>query len=171
MLEGNPNRQCRGRGPISANRWWGAQAGRMVLNLTIFLHRLVHLAPTKRHAAGPPCESHRSDRHHCLAQLRGACRPARARYRGCRAWLRPRSTAVIRIRRCEPTGILRRRRYEVELLDQDSGAVIWRKVTPAPVTLIDRHIGVAEAWALLHSADDHWERNVTDWVSLPRSER
>jgi hypothetical protein len=74
---------------------------------------------------------------------------------------------VIRIRRCESKGVLRRRRYEVELLDQESGVLEWRTESSNPVTLIDPHVGVADAWALVHSADDHWERGSTEWISLP----
>jgi len=59
---------------------------------------------------------------------------------------------MIRIRRCSSKGIRRRSRYEVELLD-GQGKVSWRRKTTTPVTLIDPHIGVAEAWALVHAAD------------------
>jgi hypothetical protein len=78
---------------------------------------------------------------------------------------------VIRIRRCEPTGTLRRRLYEVELVDQGSGVVAWREESSTPVTLIDPYGGVAEAWALVRSADEHWGRGSTEWISLSGSDK
>jgi hypothetical protein len=77
---------------------------------------------------------------------------------------------VIRVRRCESTCTLRRRLYEVELVDHGSGVVAWRKESSTPVTLIDPYVGVAEAWALVRSADEHWGRGSTEWISLPGSD-
>jgi hypothetical protein len=75
---------------------------------------------------------------------------------------------VIRIRRCAPKGLLRRSRYEVELTDPEDGSVVWRRETTTPVTLIDTHVGVAEAWALVRAADAAWKAGSGEWISLPR---
>ena len=72
---------------------------------------------------------------------------------------------MIRIRRCRPRGILRRPRYEIELIE--SRAISWRKETTAPVTVMDQRIGVGEAWALVHAADAAWEKGLEDWIHLP----
>jgi hypothetical protein len=76
---------------------------------------------------------------------------------------------MIRLRGCAPTGFRRRRRYQAELLDPDTGVTLWRKETTTPVTFIDPYIGVAEAWALVHSVDSAWDHNSAGWVSLPGS--
>ena len=76
---------------------------------------------------------------------------------------------MIRIRRTSPSLILRRSRYEIEAVDEERGAVEWRRETSTPVTVIDPHVGVAEAWALVHAADEAWNRSSPEWVSLPRS--
>jgi hypothetical protein len=75
---------------------------------------------------------------------------------------------VIRLRRCPPKGFLRRPRYEVEFVDRGDTAA-WRRQTTAPVTLIDPHMGVAEAWALVHAADAAWDRGSDEWIRLPRT--
>jgi hypothetical protein len=74
---------------------------------------------------------------------------------------------VIRIRRCAPKGLLRRSRYEVELTDPEGAAGVWRRETTTPVTLIDAHVGVAEAWALVRAADAAWKAGSDEWISLP----
>lgn len=74
---------------------------------------------------------------------------------------------MIRLRRSSTVGLFGRRRYEVELLDDADGHTVWRRHTTTPVTLIDPHVGVAEAWALVHAADAVWDRKSTDWSSLP----
>ncbi len=76
---------------------------------------------------------------------------------------------MIRIRRCQPSALLPRHRYEVELVDPGTGEVTWRRKTTTPVTLIDRHVGVAEAWALVHAADRAWDEGSSQWISLPGS--
>lgn len=74
---------------------------------------------------------------------------------------------MIRIRRCPPRGLLRRPRYEVEQIDS-AGKVAHRHETTTPVTTIDKFVGVAEAWALVHAADEEWARASDEWSSLPR---
>lgn len=69
---------------------------------------------------------------------------------------------MIRIRRVE-SGLLRRRRYEVEFREDDD----WkRRVTRTPVTLLDEQLGVGDAWALVHAADETWENGDRSWVTL-----
>ena len=74
---------------------------------------------------------------------------------------------MIRIRRCEPKGLLRRRRYEVEFVEPDTGETRWQRETTTPVTTIDQHIGVGDAWALVHAADKAWDEGSSRWSSLP----
>jgi hypothetical protein len=74
---------------------------------------------------------------------------------------------MIRIRRCHPKGVFRRRRYEVELVEPATGEILWQGETTTPVTAIDRHIGVREAWALVHAADKAWDEGSWRWISLP----
>lgn len=71
---------------------------------------------------------------------------------------------MIRLRRVAPKGLLKRRRYEVEITSTDEAPV--RRMTSTPVTLIDKHVGVGDAWALVHAADDDWDGEVGEWVSL-----
>ncbi len=73
---------------------------------------------------------------------------------------------MIRIRRCPPRGLIGRRRYEVEEIDS-AGTVTRRQKTTTPVTTIDEYVGVAEAWALVHAADEAWARAPEEWSSLP----
>jgi hypothetical protein len=61
---------------------------------------------------------------------------------------------MIRLRRIPPKGLLRRSRYEVELPSSGEGDVPIQKVTSTPVTLIDKYLGVGDAWALVHAADE-----------------
>lgn len=74
---------------------------------------------------------------------------------------------MIRLRRCEANGVLRRRRYQVEFVDANTGETVWQIETTTPVTTIDRHIGVGEAWALVHAADKAWDEGSSHWISLP----
>lgn len=74
---------------------------------------------------------------------------------------------MIRIRRCQPKGLLRRRRYEVEFIDPDTGETRWQGETITPVTEIDQHVGVGEARALVHAADKAWDEGSPQWISLP----
>ena len=55
---------------------------------------------------------------------------------------------------------LRRTRYEVELPDGP-------RTTRIPATLLEPHIGAAEAWALVHAADEASDGGVGEWVSFP----
>lgn len=73
---------------------------------------------------------------------------------------------MIRIRRCQPRGLLRRPRYQVEFIGP-GGIVERRQETTTPVTAIDPHVGVAEAWALVHAADRAWDHSSDEWLSLP----
>lgn len=73
---------------------------------------------------------------------------------------------MIRLRRCQPTGLFRRRRYEVELLVVDGSIVVWSRETTDPVTLITHIVGVAGAWALVEAADGAWRRGSDEWMSL-----
>ena len=72
---------------------------------------------------------------------------------------------MIRIRRCQPKGVLRRPRYQVEF--DEAGVTRWQKETTSPVTTIDQHVGVGEAWALVHAADRAWDEGSSQWISLP----
>jgi hypothetical protein len=72
---------------------------------------------------------------------------------------------MIRMRRLPPTRF-RRPQYEVELISDGKSEPVWRRVTRAPVTLIDPKLGVGDAWALVHAADDAWDGEVGEWVSL-----
>ena len=76
---------------------------------------------------------------------------------------------MIRIRRCQPTGLFKRRRYEVEFVERTTGAAIWRLETSTPVTTIDREVGVGDAWALVHAADKAWDEGSPRWISLPEA--
>ena len=74
---------------------------------------------------------------------------------------------MIRIRRCSAGRLLRRSRYEIEKVDPSTGVVEWHRETSSPVTTIDKFVGVAEAWALVHAADAAWDRQSDDWIALP----
>lgn len=76
---------------------------------------------------------------------------------------------MIRIRRCQPKGLLRRRRYEVEFVEPATGATRWRREATTPVTTIDQQVGVGEAWALVHAADKAWDEGSPRWISLPEA--
>ena len=85
---------------------------------------------------------------------------------GCRRRTkRPRCRGVIRIRRIEPR-LLRRRRYEVECTADETGDVTWSRVTSTPVRLIERDLGVGDAWSLINAADDAWREGHRDWITL-----
>jgi hypothetical protein len=73
---------------------------------------------------------------------------------------------MIRNRRLPPS-LFRRRRYEVALIRDASSAPEWTRVTSTPVTLIDRHLGVGDAWSVVQAADDAWDGDVGEWVSFP----
>ena len=72
---------------------------------------------------------------------------------------------MIRMRRLPPTRF-RRRLYEVELISAADGEPGWVRQTRAPVTFVDPYLGVAEAWALVHAADDAWDGETGAWVTL-----
>lgn len=74
---------------------------------------------------------------------------------------------MIRIRRLPPKGVLRRRLYEIDLtLNDREEASPSRQLTSTPVTMIDKYLGVGDAWALVHAADDAWDGQTGEWVSL-----
>jgi hypothetical protein len=72
---------------------------------------------------------------------------------------------MIRLRRLRPS-LLRRRIYEVEFTPEWETSPSWRRVTAAPVTIIDPYLGVGDAWALVHAADAAWTGGVGEWVTL-----
>jgi hypothetical protein len=72
------------------------------------------------------------------------------------------------LRRIAPAGLLRRRRrYELELVTNTGERL--RRVTRSPVTDLDSHIGVGDAWAVIHAADASWNGEVGEWVTLDPS--
>ncbi len=73
---------------------------------------------------------------------------------------------MIRLRRIPPTGLLRRRRYEIEFPAVDQSSSPRREITSTPVTVIDRQVGVGEAWTLVHAADAAWDGQSGEWVTL-----
>lgn len=75
---------------------------------------------------------------------------------------------MIRLRRLPP-GFFRRL-YEVEYTPEGGTTPTWRQVTRTPVTLIDPYLGVAEAWALVHAADDAWSGEAGEWITLSTGE-
>ena len=72
---------------------------------------------------------------------------------------------MIRVRRLPPQ-LLKRRRYEVEFTDP-AGGDGWTKVTSTPVTLIDKYVGVGDAWSVVGAADEAWDGEVGKWVVFP----
>jgi hypothetical protein len=68
------------------------------------------------------------------------------------------------LRRVTPGGMFRRRRYELEVM-MSTGERL-RRVTSAPLTYLDPHLGVGDAWAVIHAADAKWSGDVGDWVTL-----
>lgn len=73
---------------------------------------------------------------------------------------------MIRLRRLPPRSVLRRKLYEVEFPSSTEGGVPSRKVTTTPVTRVDKFLGVGDAWALVHAADEAWDGESGTWVSL-----
>jgi hypothetical protein len=66
-----------------------------------------------------------------------------------------------RIPRRFPVGRL----YEVEIARMGEATPI-AKTTRTPVTLVDRYLGVGDAWALVHAADARWDGREGAWVTL-----
>lgn len=75
-------------------------------------------------------------------------------------------TTAIRIRRCVRRGFVRRRRYEVEFVNE-AGRIERREETTLPVTIMDPFIGVAESWSLVHAADKAWKHTPGAWLQFP----
>lgn len=71
---------------------------------------------------------------------------------------------MIRIRQVGKTLVLRRRIFEVEIHSPGGGMQETR--TPLPVFVLESHVGVAEAWAMVHAASDLWDRGAPDWVEM-----
>jgi len=69
---------------------------------------------------------------------------------------------VIRVRQVGKTRLRRRRLYEVDF--DRPGRETWRKRTSAPVFLLETHVGVAEASAMIRQADELWDRDLPDWA-------
>lgn len=57
---------------------------------------------------------------------------------------------MIRLRQVGKSLVRRRRVYEVEYVNPEGE--VWRKRTPSPVFALEPHIGVFEAWAMIHAA-------------------
>jgi hypothetical protein len=77
---------------------------------------------------------------------------------------------MIRLRRLPPTGLLHRKRYEIEFPSASGTGSPTRKVTTTPVTAIDQVVGVGDAWTLVHAADDAWDGESGQWVTLRADE-
>ncbi len=75
---------------------------------------------------------------------------------------------MIRLRRL-PSRFLRPRVYEIEFIDEGDSARNWRRVTSTPVNHMEPYLGVGDAWALVDAANDAWNGEVGDWVSMPES--
>lgn len=71
---------------------------------------------------------------------------------------------LIRMREVGRTKVWRKRLYELELTEASGVVTLTR--TPAPVTMIDRYIGVQEAWALIHGASTDADTGQTGWVTF-----
>lgn len=71
---------------------------------------------------------------------------------------------MIRVRQVGKTPVRRRRLYEVEYVSSEGE--IWTKRTPLPVFALERHIGVSEAWSMIHAARALWDRQAPDWVEM-----
>lgn len=80
--------------------------------------------------------------------------------------LRHSGRVVIRVRRLS-SGRFRRRRYEVHFIPDPSREPEWARITSSPVTLIDRYLGVADAWSVIHAADEAWDGRLGEWVTFP----
>ncbi|MGH2350767.1 MAG: hypothetical protein ACRDJN_04035, partial [Chloroflexota bacterium] len=65
-----------------------------------------------------------------------------------------------------PSGLFRRRRYEIEFPPDAKFGSTKREVTATPVTVIDRYLGVGDAWTLVHAADAAWNGHSGEWVTL-----
>jgi hypothetical protein len=53
------------------------------------------------------------------------------------------------------------RQYEVDFGDSSTP-----QITAAPAKLIDPILGVGDAWAVIHAADEKWSGGVGPWASL-----
>lgn len=71
---------------------------------------------------------------------------------------------MIRVRQVGTTLVLRRRLFEVEIHNPGRGVEETR--TTVPVFVLESHVGVAEAWAMIHAASDLWDRGAPDWVEM-----
>lgn len=69
---------------------------------------------------------------------------------------------MVRIRRVK-SGLLRPRRYEVELVEGGHRTVTR---TRTPVTELGGQLGVGDAWSLVHAADEAWEKGDRRWIDL-----
>lgn len=69
---------------------------------------------------------------------------------------------MIRVRQVGKTRLLRRRLYEVNL--DNPGRETWTKRTSDPVILLETHVGVAEASAMIRQVNELWDRDLPDWV-------
>ena len=70
------------------------------------------------------------------------------------------------MRRIPPVGVLRRRLYEVDFGGGTYGKGTSRQVSRTPVTVLDKVVGVGDAWALVRAADEAWDGATGGWVAL-----
>jgi hypothetical protein len=76
------------------------------------------------------------------------------------------SGQTVWLRRVAPDGRFRGRRYELEIVLATGERV--RRTTRTPVTDIDPHLGVGDAWSIVHAADATWDGDAGDWVTLAK---
>ena len=76
----------------------------------------------------------------------------------------PGTWQAVWIRRVAPVGLIRRSRYELEIVLPTGKRE--RRVTRSPVTVIDLHLGVGDAWAVVHAADKEWNGENGSWVTV-----
>lgn len=72
---------------------------------------------------------------------------------------------MIRMRRVAP-GLLRRRRYEIEIPQADRTLPPLLKITSSPAGTLTHITGPGDAWVLVHAADEAWNGRDGRWVSL-----
>lgn len=73
---------------------------------------------------------------------------------------------MIQIRRL-PSKCFRRRQYEVQFIPDPHNQPEWTRITSSPVTLLDAHLGVGDAWSVIHAADRAWNGGVGEWIVFP----
>lgn len=71
---------------------------------------------------------------------------------------------MIRVRQIGKILVRRRRLYDVEYLSSEGET--WKQRTALPVLALEQHVGVSEAWSMIHAARDLWDRRASDWVEM-----